>query len=145
MTGIGSSGARLRVVTALVARGDAAAAQALGVGPARIVVLDTPTDTAQEAYAVREFLGTEARFVLVTSASHLPRSVRHLERAGLEPSAAPTHVLTGRGRSARLSKGRCTPTSAVPAATTEEPRHASRSTSTHESTRSRLPMCYDTK
>ena len=63
-----------------VAQGYAQAAQALGVPAERIVVLDTPTDTAQEAYAVREFLGTEARFVLVTSASHMPRSVRHFER-----------------------------------------------------------------
>ncbi|WP_237251726.1 ElyC/SanA/YdcF family protein [Thioalkalivibrio nitratireducens] len=78
--------------------GDAAAAQALGVDPARIVVLDTPTDTAREAYALREFLGTEARFVLVTSASHMPRSVQHFERVGLAPIASPTHVLTGRGR-----------------------------------------------
>jgi len=83
--------------------GDAAAAQALGVDPARIVVLDTPTDTAREAYALREFLGTEARFVLVTSASHMPRSVQHFERVGLAPIASPTHVLTGRGRPVRLS------------------------------------------
>jgi len=81
--------------TAPVAQGYAQAAQALGVDPARIVVLDTLTDTAQEAYAVREFLGTEARFVLVTSASHRRRSVRHFERAGLSPIASPTHYLTG--------------------------------------------------
>jgi hypothetical protein len=37
-----------------VAVGYAEAAQALGVDPSRIVVLDTPVDTAQEAYAVRE-------------------------------------------------------------------------------------------
>jgi len=86
-----------------VALGYAQAAQALGVSVERIVVLDTPTDTAQEAYAVRELLGTEARFLLVTSASHMRRSVQHFERVGLTPIASPTHVLTGRGRPDRLS------------------------------------------
>jgi uncharacterized SAM-binding protein YcdF (DUF218 family) len=86
-----------------VAQGYAQAARELGVPAERIVVLDTPTDTAQEAYAVREFLGTEARFVLVTSASHMPRSVRHFERVGLTPIPAPTHFRTGRGGPDRLS------------------------------------------
>ena len=39
-----------------VALGYAEAARALGVNPARIVALDTPVDTAREAYAVREAL-----------------------------------------------------------------------------------------
>ncbi|AHF00003.1 YdcF family protein [Thioalkalivibrio paradoxus] len=55
-------------------------------------------DTAQEAYAVREFLGTETRFFLVTSASHMPRSVRHFERVGLAPIPAPTGFKTGSER-----------------------------------------------
>ena len=41
--------------------------------------------------------------VLVTSASHMARSAQHFERVGLAPIASPTHVLTGRGRPARLS------------------------------------------
>jgi len=97
------SGASRRADEAPVAQGYAQAAQALGVPAKRIVVLDTPTDTAQEAYAVRDLLGTEARFLLVTSASHMPRSVQHFERVGLSPIASPTHVLTGRGRPVRLS------------------------------------------
>ncbi len=96
------SGGSRRADEAPVAQGYAAAAQALGVNPERIVVLDMPTDTAQEAYAVREFLGTEARFVLVTSASHMPRAVRHFERVGLSPIAAPAHYLTGRDGPDRL-------------------------------------------
>jgi uncharacterized SAM-binding protein YcdF (DUF218 family) len=79
-----------------IAQGYAEAARSLGVASDRIVVLDKPTDTAQEAYAVREYLGTEARFLLVTSASHMPRSMRHFERVGLAPIPAPTHFLTGR-------------------------------------------------
>ncbi|AGA32456.1 protein of unknown function DUF218 [Thioalkalivibrio nitratireducens DSM 14787] len=96
------SGGSRRADEAPVAQGYAAAAQALGVPAERIVVLDTPTDTAQEAYAVRELLGTEARFLLVTSASHMPRSVRHFERLGLSPIASPTHYRTGRDGPHRL-------------------------------------------
>ena len=79
------------------------AARALGVDAARIVVLDTPVDTAQEAYAVREVLGEGERFLLVTSASHMQRAVRHFQRAGLEPIPAPTRFKTGREPAARLS------------------------------------------
>ena len=96
------SGGSRRTGVAPVAQGYAAAAQALGVDPARIVVLDSPMDTAQEAYAVRDLLGTEARFVLVTSASHMRRSVRHFERVGLSPIASPTHYRTGRAGPDRL-------------------------------------------
>jgi uncharacterized SAM-binding protein YcdF (DUF218 family) len=58
-------------------------------------MLDTPVDTAQEAYAVRDVLAPGERFLLVTSASHMPRSVRHFQRAGLEPIPAPTRFKTG--------------------------------------------------
>ena len=79
-----------------MALGYAEAAQALDIDPARIVVLDTPTDTAEEAYAVREVLAEGQRFFLVTSASHMRRSVRHFQRAGLDPIPAPTRFKTGR-------------------------------------------------
>ncbi|AHE97879.1 hypothetical protein THITH_06010 [Thioalkalivibrio paradoxus ARh 1] len=81
-----------------VALGYAQAAQALGIDPARIVALDTPVDTAQEAYAVRAVLADGERFFLVTSASHMRRAVRHFERAGLTPIPAPTGFKTGGGR-----------------------------------------------
>ncbi len=78
-----------------VAIGYAQAAQELGVAASRLVVLDTPVDTAQEAYAVRDVLAPGERFLLVTSASHMPRSMLHFQRAGLEPIAAPTRFKTG--------------------------------------------------
>jgi uncharacterized SAM-binding protein YcdF (DUF218 family) len=81
------------------------AAQALGVDPARIVVLDTPVDTAQEAYAVRAVLADGERFLLVTSASHVRRAVRHFERAGLEPIPAPTGFKTGSEQVRTLAYG----------------------------------------
>jgi uncharacterized SAM-binding protein YcdF (DUF218 family) len=86
-----------------MALGYARAAQELGVDPARIVVLDTPRDTVQEAYAVRDALAEGERFFLVTSASHMPRSVRHFQRAGLEPIPAPTRFKTGRQSSNPLA------------------------------------------
>jgi len=81
-----------------VAQGYAQAAQALGVDPGRIGVLDTPVDTAQEAYAVRDVLADGERFVRVTAASHMQRAVCHFERAGLEPIPAPTGFKTGSER-----------------------------------------------
>jgi uncharacterized SAM-binding protein YcdF (DUF218 family) len=91
------SGASRGGDVAPVALGYAEAARALGVPQERILVLDTPVDTVGEAFAVRDALGTGPRFVLVTSASHMPRAVKHFERAGLAPVPAPTHFLTGRG------------------------------------------------
>ncbi|WP_444984396.1 ElyC/SanA/YdcF family protein [Halomonas mongoliensis] len=85
-----------------VARGYAAAAAELGVPEGRLMVLDWPTDTGLEAQAVREALGEGARVVLVTSASHMPRSMRHFRQAGLEPLAAPTHYLTQHDQTGQL-------------------------------------------
>ena len=90
-----------------VAWGYALAARELGIAPARLQVLDTPVDTAQEARAVRAALaGTGAarpRLVLVTSAAHMPRAMRHFQAVGLDPIPAPTQHLAGRATGRRLS------------------------------------------
>lgn len=88
------SGASSDSAVPAVAKGYATAAMDLGVPEAQLRILDWPTDTGQEARAVRDELGEGARVVLVTSASHMPRAMRHFQRAGLEPVAAPTHYLT---------------------------------------------------
>lgn len=80
-----------------IAQGYARAAITLGVPPTQLQVIGTPTDTGQEAQAVREQLGEGAGVLLVTSASHMPRAMRYFEQAGLTPYAAPTHYLTGHG------------------------------------------------
>jgi uncharacterized SAM-binding protein YcdF (DUF218 family) len=72
------------------ARGYAEAALALGVPFRDMVVLDTPRDTSQEALVVRELLGRNQPFLLVTSASHMARAVLLFQRAGLAPIPAPT-------------------------------------------------------
>ena len=86
-----------------VAEGYAQAARELGVDQTRLQVLGTATDTGLEARAVREVLGEGAGVVVVTSAAHMPRAMRHFRRAGLAPLAAPTHYLTGLGRIDRLA------------------------------------------
>lgn len=90
-----------------VAIGYAQAARELGIAPERIRVLDKPVDTAQEARAVREALvGTPAlgqRLVLVTSAAHMPRAMRHFQAVGLDPIPAPTQHLAGRASGRRLA------------------------------------------
>lgn len=88
------SGASRNALVAPVAHGYAEAAQALGVAQQHLQVLDWPTDTGQEAQAVRQLLGEGASIVLVTSASHMPRAMRHFQAVGLSPIAAPTHYLT---------------------------------------------------
>jgi uncharacterized SAM-binding protein YcdF (DUF218 family) len=71
------------------ARGYAALAQELGVSPGRIVELDEPLDTGDEAVAVAALLESRP-FLLVTSAYHMPRAMRLMERAGARPIPAPT-------------------------------------------------------
>ncbi|XKH61820.1 YdcF family protein [Halomonas sediminis] len=56
----------------------------------------SPNDTIAEAKAVQALLGEDAQVLLVTSASHMPRAMRHFEVAGLAPVAAPTHFLANR-------------------------------------------------
>ena len=73
-----------------VARGYSRLASALGVDALSMDVLEMPIDTAEEAYAVRDLAGSDARIVLVTSASHMDRARRHFERAGLAVIPAPT-------------------------------------------------------
>lgn len=70
----------------------AKAAVGLGIDEGRIILLDQPMDTAGEVLAVQEHLEKE-RFVLVTSASHMPRAMYLFQAAGMQPVAAPTDYL----------------------------------------------------
>jgi len=84
------------------AHGYAALAMEFGMPPERIVVLDEPLDTGDEAVAIAALL--EARpFVLVTSAYHMPRAVQLMERAGASPIPAPTDQQVVLGQSLRWS------------------------------------------
>ncbi len=76
------------------ARGYAAAAVELGVPAASITELSGSLDTASEARAVAQRLGS-APFVLVTSAWHMPRALRLMWRAHAHPIAAPAGEQAG--------------------------------------------------
>ena len=65
---------------------------ALGVKKEDIIINGLPKDTKEEAEFTRTLVGKEA-FVLVTSATHIPRSMKLFESLGLHPIAAPTNFL----------------------------------------------------
>ena len=67
----------------------AAAAESLGVDRASMVIEAESKDTHDEAVLLKPMLGNDP-FVLVTSASHMPRSVALFRGQGLEPTPAPT-------------------------------------------------------
>lgn len=74
--------------------GYAQLASELGISNESLVVLDRPRDTNAEAHAVAALLG-QAPFILVTSASHMPRAVRLMVRAGAHAIPAPTGQRVG--------------------------------------------------
>ncbi|MFZ4832684.1 envelope biogenesis factor ElyC [Rouxiella sp. Mn2063] len=67
-------------------------AESLGVPADDIITLDKPKDTRQEAQQVALRIGKQP-FVLVTSASHLPRAMIFFEQQGLHPLPAPANQL----------------------------------------------------
>jgi uncharacterized SAM-binding protein YcdF (DUF218 family) len=64
-------------------------ARSLGVDDAAIITLTAPLDTTGEAQALVGRIGSEP-FILVTSATHMPRAVELMRRAGARPIPAPT-------------------------------------------------------
>lgn len=74
------------------AEAGARVAESLGVPREAIVTLDTPKDTEEEAAAVARRIG-DAPFLLVTSASHLPRAIRFFRHQGLNPLPAPANQM----------------------------------------------------
>lgn len=77
-----------------VSTGEAGArvAESLGVPRSDIIVLDKPKDTEEEAAAVKAAIG-DAPFLLVTSASHLPRAMIFFRHVGLHPLPAPANQM----------------------------------------------------
>ncbi len=71
---------------------NASFALSLGLDASRVQIFPEPRDTYAEAQAVAPVIG-DAPFVLVSSASHLPRAIRLFNNAGLAPMPAPTHHL----------------------------------------------------
>lgn len=62
----------------------------LGVDSNHIAMADSALDTEMEARAVRKMV-TENRIILVTSATHMNRSVSLFKKVGFDPIPAPTN------------------------------------------------------
>ena len=67
----------------------ASAAQAMGADERDLVLETVSKDTKDEAQLVKEIVKKD-RFVLVTSASHMPRAMALFEKQGMHPIPAPT-------------------------------------------------------
>lgn len=66
----------------------------LGVRDEDILIENSSLDTEQEARNIKPIVG-DAPFVLVTSASHMPRAVALFRRQGLQPIPAPADYRLG--------------------------------------------------
>ena len=64
-------------------------ALAIGMDKRDLILESVSRDTEDEAKLLEKILGHD-RFVLVTSAAHMPRAVALFERLGMEPIPAPT-------------------------------------------------------
>lgn len=73
---------------------------ALGFPKEKIVLATTPKDTAEEAQAIYQKIGSSP-FVLVTSASHMPRAMFIFQRLGMHPIPAPTNHLVRKRQDGR--------------------------------------------
>ncbi len=86
------TGARAMTNSVSTAEAGARVAESLGVPRSEIITLDSPKDTEEEAAAVAKIIDKQP-FLLVTSASHLPRAVIFFRNAGLNPVPAPANQM----------------------------------------------------
>ena len=63
-----------------------------GVKPAEIIIESKSTDTKDHPLYMKTLIGRD-KFILVTSASHLPRAMALFTKAGMHPVAAPTDFM----------------------------------------------------
>ena len=85
-------GAKLIFSGKKVARLMSAAAQSLGVKESDILVEASGRDTKDEARYIQRIVG-KAPFILVTSASHIPRAMALFEKRGMYPIPAPVRYM----------------------------------------------------
>jgi uncharacterized SAM-binding protein YcdF (DUF218 family) len=64
-------------------------ARSLGVDTDDIVMFETAKDTVEEAMMMKKIVGDKP-FILVSSATHMPRAYKIFSSYGLNPIAAPT-------------------------------------------------------
>lgn len=63
----------------------------LGVNAKDTITLTKPATTWDEAKEFKKRFGTGKKFILVTSASHMPRAIQTFKNAGLNPVPAPAN------------------------------------------------------
>ncbi len=61
----------------------------MGVSPKDTIMLTQPSSTWQEAQDYKKRFGTKNKFILVTSATHLPRAMQIFKSMGMQPIPAP--------------------------------------------------------
>jgi uncharacterized SAM-binding protein YcdF (DUF218 family) len=71
---------------------NASLAIALGVKPEEIIIEPKPKDTKEEALFTKSLVA-DAPFILVTSATHMPRAIKLFNSLGLYPIAAPSDFI----------------------------------------------------
>ncbi len=69
------------------------AAVLLGADSSRILTLDTPLTTQEEAAALAEKTGISVPVIIVTDALHMPRAYKFFSRKGFYPIAAPANYM----------------------------------------------------
>ncbi len=71
-------------------------AQALGVNPQELIAETESRDTEDQALNIKQIVGQD-RFILVTSAAHMPRALALFRKQGLQPLPYPVgHLAIGR-------------------------------------------------
>ncbi|MDV2901218.1 envelope biogenesis factor ElyC [Phytobacter diazotrophicus] len=86
------TGAAAKTNPVSTAEAGARVAESLGIPRSDIITLDSPKDTEEEAAAVKQAIG-DVPFLLVTSASHMPRAMVFFRNAGLHPLPAPANQM----------------------------------------------------
>lgn len=67
------------------------AAILLGIDADKVVTLDKPKTTQEEATELGKFFATSSKLVIVTDAIHMPRAMQIFTKAGYKPTPAPTN------------------------------------------------------
>ena len=75
----------------------AEAAKALGVKQEDLILESESKDTIDEARIIKSIVGND-KFILVTSASHMPRSMGMFKKLGMQPIPAPTGYIMKENR-----------------------------------------------
>ena len=75
-------------------------AEAIGINKQDLILEQHSMDTKDEAHFVKALVGKE-KFILVTSAVHMPRSMALFRKQGMEPIPAPTGFIVKEGQGFR--------------------------------------------